>query len=161
LFQKFTRVASYSLCKRKSSPRLSSMATSVCCDQHHPKARLPSHHLRVRRRCVFEWDGLDHGGHAAQGTESERRITGRRGPRQGTFYFATSKYQIHARKLDRLWPSAEVNRDSTRTKAFEGLSDCLTPGSCYENDSGAAQRLQSRCGIGSGTVNVVVSAELL
>src|SRR5262249_50692090 len=47
------------------------------------------------------------------------------------------------------------------SKAPEGLSDCLAPGSCYENDHGAAERLQSRCRVSSGTVNVVVSPELL
>src|SRR5262245_35876836 len=112
----FIRFASNFLCKVNPSLRLSSLAIAVFCDQHHPKARLPSHHLRVRRRGLFEWDGLDHGGHAGQGTESERGITGRRVPRQGTFNLAASKYEIRIRKLDRLRADAEVDRDSTRTK---------------------------------------------
>src|ERR1700752_2946492 len=129
--------------------------------QNHAKTRLPSHHLRVRSRGFLEWDGLNHGGHAGQCTESERCIASRRGPRQGAFYLATSEYEIHARNLDRLRPDAEVNRYAAGTKALEGRGDCLASGSCYENDLGAAERLQSRSGIGNGTVKVAVSAELL
>src|SRR5262249_89469 len=136
-FQNCTRFANDSHCKPKSSPWVSRIATSVC-NEHHPKARLPSHHLRVRRRWLFERDNFDHGGDAAQNTESERRVTGRRGPCQGTFHLATSKYEIHVRKLDRLRSNAEVDRDSARTKAGEGLTDCLTSGSCDKNDLGAA-----------------------
>src|SRR5262245_54641808 len=33
--------------------------------QNHAKARLSSHHLRVGSRRLVEWDGLDHGRHAA------------------------------------------------------------------------------------------------
>src|SRR6516225_11015279 len=74
-FQNLTRFANNSLCKLNSSLRPCSMVTSVFCDQHYPKARLPSHHLRVRSRCLFERDGFDHGRHATQRTETERGIT--------------------------------------------------------------------------------------
>src|SRR5262249_54018104 len=66
-----------------------------------------------------------------------------------------------ARALDWFRSAAEVKGATAGSKALEGLSDCLAPGSCYENDHGAAERLQSRCGVSSGTVNVVVSPELL
>src|SRR6516225_6486655 len=62
--------------------------------QNHAKARLPSHHLRVGLRRLVEWDGLDHGGHAAQRTETERSVSGRRVPRQGTFELAAPEYEI-------------------------------------------------------------------
>src|SRR5262245_30847507 len=160
LFPKFHSFANNSLCKLNSSFQLSRLAT-VFCDQHYPKTRLPSHHLRVRRRCLFEWDGLDHGGHAAQGTESERGITGRRVPRQRACYLALSEYEIHARDLDRLRSDAEVNGHTAGSKALEGLSDCFASRRRYDDDLGAAKGLQSGCGVSSGTVNVVMSAELL
>jgi hypothetical protein len=48
--------------------------------------------------------------------------------------------------------------ESIQTK---GLGDRLPAGRRYQNQLGAAKRLQSRGGVGSGAVNVVVSAELL
>ena len=48
--------------------------------------------------------------------------------------------------------------ESIQTK---GLGDRLAAGSRYQNDFGAAERLQSFGGVGSGAVDVVVSAELL
>src|SRR5215813_2551310 len=150
-------------CRYESNTSLQrrTLISTILRDQYNAKARLPAHHLRVRSRCFLERDGLNHGGHAGQRTESERCITSSRGPRQGAFHLAISEYEIHARDLDRLRPDAEVNRYTARTKALEGLGDRLASRSCYENDLGAAERLQSRCGISSGTVNVVVSAELL
>src|SRR5262245_43550309 len=62
--------------------------------QNYAKARLASHHLRVGIRRLVEWDGLDHGGHAAQRTETERSVSGRRVPRQGTFELAAPEYEI-------------------------------------------------------------------
>src|SRR6516162_6629562 len=75
--------------------------------QNHAKARLPSHHLRVGGRRLIEWGGLDHGGHAAQGTETERCVTSRGVPRQGTFELPAPEDEIHARDLVRLRPDAE------------------------------------------------------
>src|SRR5262250_2894395 len=77
-FQNLTSFANNSLCNRISSLRPSSMVTSVFCDQHDPETRLPSHHIRVRSRCLFERDGFDHGRHTTQRTETKRGITGRR-----------------------------------------------------------------------------------
>src|SRR5262249_42159367 len=85
--------------KLNSSFRLSKSAVVVFCDQHHPKARLPSHHLRVRRGCLIEWDGLDHRRHPTQGTETKRCVTGGRVSRQRACYLALSEYEIHARDL--------------------------------------------------------------
>src|SRR5215510_11710317 len=93
--QNVTRFADNSLGKLNSSFRLSRLAIAVFCDQHYPKARLPGHHLRVGIRRLVEWDGLDHGGHAAQRTETERNVSGRRVPRQGAFELAAPEYQIH------------------------------------------------------------------
>src|SRR5262249_48785725 len=47
------------------------------------------------------------------------------------------------------------------TQALEGRGDCLAAGSRYQNDLGAAERLQSRGRVGSAAVDVVVGAELL
>src|SRR5215813_13312847 len=129
--------------------------------QNHAKARLPSHHLRVGIRRLVEWDGLDHGGHAAQRTETERSVSGRRVPRQGTFELAAPEYEIQTRGLDRLRPNAEDDADTAGTQALEGRGDCLAAGSRYQNDLGAAERLQSRGRVGSAAVDVVVGAELL
>src|SRR5262245_38596847 len=129
--------------------------------QNHAKARLPGHHLRVGSRRLLEWDRLDHGGHAAQRTETERCGAGRRVPRQGSFEPAVPEYEIHARDLDRLRPDAEGNRDTAGTQALEGRGDRLAAGSRYQNDLGSAERLQSRGGVGSGAVDVMVGAELL
>src|SRR5215475_1706940 len=141
------------------SLRLSRLAIAVFCDQHYPETCLPSHHLRVGSGCLIEWDGLDHSGYTAQRTESERCITSRRISRQRACYLALSEYQIHARNLDRLRSDAEINRDSAGPEALEGRCNCLASGSCYDNDLCAAERLQCRCGIGSGAVDVVVSPE--
>src|SRR5262249_23678532 len=101
------------------------LACAVLCEQHYAKSGLPSHHLRVRSRGFLEWNGLNHRGHASQRTESECCITSRRRPGQGAFYFAISEYQIRARNLDRLRADAEVDRYTARTKALEGVGDCL------------------------------------
>src|SRR5215831_15458543 len=95
-----------------ASLRLSRLAIAVFCDQHYPKTRLPSHHLRIRSRSFLEWDGLDHCSHPAQRTESERCITSCRISRQRSCYLAFSEYEVHARDLDRLRSDAEVNRNS-------------------------------------------------
>src|SRR5215831_12371466 len=129
--------------------------------QNHAKARLPGHHLRVGIRRLVEWDSLDHCGHPAQRTETERSISSRRVPCQGTFEPAASEYEIHARDLDRLRPDTENDRDTARTQALESLSDRLAAGSRDQNDLGPAERLQSRGGVASGAVDVVVGAELL
>src|SRR6516164_2468141 len=71
-FKNLTRFANNSLCKLKSSLRL---AIGVFCDQHYPKTRLPSHHLRVGNGCLIEWDGLDHREHPTQGTETKRCVS--------------------------------------------------------------------------------------
>src|SRR5215831_6399737 len=97
--------------------------------QNHAKARLPGHHLRVGIRRLVEWDGLDHCGHPAQRTETERCVTGRRVPCQGTFEPAASEYEIHARFFVRLRPTTENDRDTARTQALESLSDRLAAGS--------------------------------
>src|SRR5215831_6361602 len=91
-FQSFREQPSLQLI---SSLRLSRLAIAVFCDQHYPKARLPSHHLRVGLRRLVEWDGLDHGGHAAQRTETERSVSGRRVPCQRAFELAAPEYEIH------------------------------------------------------------------
>src|SRR6516162_9600361 len=44
---------------------------------------------------------------------------------------------------------------------LEGLGDRLPAGSGYQNDLGAAERLQSLGGVGSRVVDVVMGAELL
>jgi hypothetical protein len=129
--------------------------------QNYAKARLPSHHLRVGIRRLLERDRLNHGGHAAQRTEAERFVTGRGVPRQGTFELAAPEYEIHGRDLDRLRPDAEDDRDTAGTQPLEGLGDGLATGSRYQNDFGAAERLQSLGGVGSRVVDVVVGAELL
>src|SRR5262245_29718076 len=155
------RMATKSAHTLNASLLLSRLAVAVFCDQHYPKTRLPSHHLRVGSGCLIEWDGLDHRRHPTQDTETKRCVSSGGVSRQRACYLALSEYEIHARDLDRLRSDAEVNGDTAGSKALEGLSDCLTPGSCYENDHGAAERLQSRCGVSSGTVNVMVSPELL
>src|SRR5215831_10830903 len=93
--------------------------------QNHAKARLPGHHLRVSIRRLVEWDGLDHGGHAAQRAETKRRVSGRRVPRQGTCELAAPEYEIRTRGLDRRRPNAEDYRDTARTQALEGRGDRL------------------------------------
>src|ERR1700757_5036401 len=143
-----------------ASFRLSRLAIAVFRDQHYPKTRLPSHHLRVGSGCLIEWDGLDHRRHPTQGTETKRRVSSGRVSRQRACYLALSEYEIHARDLDRLRSDAEVNGHTAGSKALEGLSDRFASRSRYDNDLGAAKRLQSGCGVGSGTVNVVVGAEL-
>jgi hypothetical protein len=110
---------------------------------------------------LLKRDRLDHGGHAAQHTETQRFVPGRGVPRQGTFELTASEYKIDARNLDRLRPDAEDDRDTAGTQALEGLSDRLPAGGRYQNDLGAAERLQSLGGVGSGAVNVMVGAELL
>src|SRR5215831_2283003 len=107
--QNLTRFANNSLCKLNSSLRLSSMAISVFCNQHHPKARLPSHHLRVRGGCLIERNGLDHGRHATQRTETKRCVTSCRVPRQRACYLTLSENEVQARDLDRLGSDADVN----------------------------------------------------
>src|SRR5262249_26118955 len=94
-------------------------------------------------------------------TETKRCVSSGRISRQRACYLALSEYEIHARDLDRLRSDAEVNGHTAGSKALEGLSDCFASRSRYDNDLGAAKRLQSGCGVGRGTVNVVVSAELL
>ena len=110
---------------------------------------------------MLQWDGLDHRGHAGERTETERCVTGRGIARQGTFELAAPEYEIHARGLDRLRPDAEDDRDTAGTQALEGRGDRLAAGSRDQNDLGAAERLQSRGGVGRGAVDVVVGAELL
>lgn len=77
--------------------RRCAQAVAVFCDQYHPKTRLPGHHLCVCRRRLVEWDRFDHGGHAAQGTETERSVTSCRVARQRARYLALPEYEIHAR----------------------------------------------------------------
>src|SRR5215470_458023 len=101
------------------------LAIAVFCNQHYPKTRLPSHHLRVRSGCLIEWDCLDHRRHATQGTETKRCVSSGRVSRQRTCHFALSEYEIHARDLDRLRSDAEVNGDTAGSKALKGLSDCF------------------------------------
>src|SRR6267142_1220345 len=72
-----------------------------------------------------------------------------------------SEYEIHARDLDRLRPDAEDDRDTTGTQTLEGLGDRLAAGRRYQNDLGAAERVQSLGRVGSGAVDVVMGAELL
>src|SRR5215467_10483520 len=107
--QNVTRFADNSLGKLNSSFRLSRLTIAVFCDQHDPKARLPSHHLRVRGGCLIEWDGLDHRRHPAQGTETKRCVSSGGVSRQRACYLALSEYEIHARDFDRLRSDAEVN----------------------------------------------------
>ena len=131
------------------SLRRCTLTSSVLDDQDHAEPRLSPHHLCVRRRRLVQRSGLDHGGDTAQRTETERCVTSRRVPGQGAFELATPEYEIHARDLDRLRADAEVNRDTAGTQALEGCGNCLAPGSRYQNDLGAAERLQSRGGIGT------------
>src|SRR6516162_10661046 len=98
-----------------NSPRRGGRPVLSVHGQNYAKARLPSHHLRVGIRRLVEWDALDHGGHAAQRTETERSVSGRRVPRQRTFEFAAPEYEIHARGLDRLRPNAEDDGDTAGT----------------------------------------------
>src|SRR5215472_4960045 len=128
--------------------------------QNHTKTRLASHHLRVSIRRSLERDCLDHGGHATQRTEAERFVTGRGVSCQSTFELAAPEYEIHARDLDRLWPDAEDDRDTAGTQPLECFGYRLAAGSRYQNDFGAAERLQSLSGVGSSAVNVMVGAEL-
>src|SRR6516225_9719287 len=79
---------------------------------------------------------------------------------QSTFELAAPEYEIHGRDLDRLRPDAEDDRDTAGTQPLEGLGDGLATGSRYQNDFGAAERLQSIRGVGSGIVDVMVGAEL-
>src|SRR6516165_2190688 len=69
--------------------------------QHHAKARLSSHHFGVGIRRSLKRDRLDHGGHAAQRTETERCVTSRGIPCQGTFELPAPEDEIHARDLVR------------------------------------------------------------
>src|SRR5262249_38832476 len=80
--------------RRPGGPHRSDLPLRSVHGQNHAKARLPSHHLRVGIRRLVEWDGLDHGRHAAQRTEAERSVSGRRVPRQGTFELAAPEYEI-------------------------------------------------------------------
>src|SRR5258708_18502376 len=129
--------------------------------QNQAKARLPGHHLRVGIRRSLKRDRVDQGGHAAQRTETERCVTNRGGPRQGTFKLPAPEYEIHARHLVRLRPDTEDDRDTARTQALEGLGDRLAARSRYQNDLGAAERSQSLGGGGSGIVAVEMGAEVL
>src|SRR5262249_20011158 len=63
--------------------------------------------------------------------------------------------------LDRLRPNAEDDGDTTGTQAHESLSDRLAAGGRYQNDLGAAERLQSLGRVGGAAVDVVVGAGLL
>src|SRR5262249_14999590 len=83
--------------------------------QNHAKARLPGHHLRVGGCRLLQWGRLDHGGHAAQRTETERCVTGRGVTSQGTFELAALEYEIHARGLDQLRTDSEDDRDTAGT----------------------------------------------
>src|SRR5262249_40643966 len=56
---------------------------------------------------------------------------------------------------------AEDDGDTAGTQALEGRGDRLAARSRYQNDLGAAERLQSRGRVGSAAVDVVVGAELL
>ena len=127
----------------KCGPRLRCADGWSVHGQNYAKARLPSHHLRVGIRRLLERDRLNHGGHAAQRTEAERFVTGRGVPRQSTFELAVSKYEIHGRDLDRLRPDAEDDRDTAGMQPLECLCDRPPAGRRYQNDLGAAERLQS------------------
>src|SRR5262249_11628751 len=105
--------------------------------------------------------GFNHRGHTGQRTESERCVTSRGISCQRTRYLTLAEYQIHARDLDRFGPDAEVNRDTAGTKALEGCGEGLASRTRYQNDLGAAERLQGHSRIGSGTINVVVGTECL
>src|SRR5262249_56713358 len=72
-----------------------------------------------------------------------------------------AKYEILACDLDWLGSNPYVNGNAAGTQALESRSNCLASGSGYQNDLGAAERLQSCCGIGSGAVDIVVRTELL
>src|SRR5262249_56339132 len=96
---KISLVSRTTLCELNSSFRLSRLAITVFCDQHHPKARLPSHHLLVRGGCLIEWDGLDHRRHPTQGTETKRCVSSGGGSRQPARYLALSENEIQARDL--------------------------------------------------------------
>jgi hypothetical protein len=50
--------------------------------------------------------------------------------------------------LNRLRPDAEDDRDTTGTQTLEGLGDRLAARRRYQNDFGAAKRLQSLGGVG-------------
>jgi len=92
---------------------------------------------------LLERDRLNHGVDATQHTETERFVTGRGVPRQGTFELAAPEYEIDARDLDRLWPDSEDDRDTAGTQAPEGLSNRIAAGRRDQNNLGAAERLQS------------------
>jgi hypothetical protein len=124
--------------------------------QNNTKACLASHHLRVSISRLIERDRLNHGGHATQRTETKRRVTCRRVSCQSTFELAAPEYEIHGRDLDRLRPDAENDRDTAGAQPLEGLGDGLATGSRYQNDFGAAERLQSLGGVGSGIVDVMM-----
>src|SRR5262249_50288348 len=104
-FQNVTPFANNSLCKLDSSFCLCKLAAA--CDQHYPKTRLPSHHLRVRGGCLVEWDGLDHRRYPTQGTETKRGVSSGGVSRQRAGYLALAEYEIHARDFDRLRSNAE------------------------------------------------------
>src|SRR6516165_8397157 len=142
--------------------------SGLCCadgwsvhSQNNAKARLASHHLRVSIRRSLERDRLNHGGHASQHTETERCVACRGVSCQSAFELAAPEYEIHARDLDRLRPDAEDDGDTAGTQAREGRGDRLAAGSRYQNDLGAAERLQSRGGVASAAVDVVMGTELL
>src|ERR1700741_4695119 len=133
------------------SLRLCRLAIAVFCDQHYPKTRLSSHHLGIGGGCLIEWDGLDHRRHSTQGTETKRCVSSCGVSRQRACYLALSEYEIYARDLDRLRSDAEVNGDTAGSKALEGLSDCLPPGSCYKNDRDTAGPLETLWGVCGAT----------
>src|SRR5262249_57970602 len=85
-----------------SSFRLPRLTIAVLCDQHDPKARLPSHHLRVRGGCLIKWDGLDHRRHPTQGTETKRCVSSGGGSRPRARSPSLSAYELPARELHRL-----------------------------------------------------------
>src|SRR5215467_1288189 len=161
MFRSQSTHSSYFLRKLNASLQLLGRVITVFHNQDDPKACLPCHHLGVGSSCLTEWDGFDHRRHPTQGTEAKRCVSRGWVSRQRACYFAFSEYEIHAGDLNRLGANSEVNGDTAGSKAPEGRRDCLASRSRYDNDLGAAKRQQSRCGVGSSTVNVVVSAELL
>ena len=134
---------------------------AVVRDEHHAKAGLPGHHLRVGSRRLIQRDGLDHRRHATERAETKRCITGCGVSRQRARYLAPSEYEILASNLDRLGSDTDVNADTAGAKAPESRTDNLATRSRYQNNFSAAEGLQSLSRIGSGTVDVVMSTELL
>src|SRR5215469_6126040 len=130
-------------------------------NQHNAEPCFARHHAGIGLSCLFERNCLDHCRHATQRTETERCITSCRVSRQRACYLALSENEIHARDFDRLGSDAEVYRDTSGTQALESRGHCLAARSGYQNDLGAAKRLEGCSGIVSGAVDVVVSSELL